>query len=77
MGRSILVNALLLQEFGNCVYVDEIDDCQYELGFAAGNTFPIWEELASFVLDILSELDARRCTRVKGEYASPRALGVL
>lgn len=45
----------------------EVDDSQDEFGFASGDSFAIWEQLAAFVIDILSELNGWAVTTSKGE----------
>lgn len=77
MGREVRVGALLLEELRDSVDVDEIDDGQDELGLAAWNALAIWEQFATLVLDVLAKLNAPGLTSVKGEKASPLALGVL
>lgn len=57
--------------------MDEVDDGEDELGLAARDPLAIGEQLASFVFDVLLELGVGSSTSVKGEKASPRALGVL
>ncbi len=67
----ILVEPLLLQEFGDGVDVDEVDDGEDVLGFSARDAFAIGEELAAFVVDVVSELIGGWSTFSKGEKASP------
>ena len=71
------VDAFLLEEFGDGVDVDEVDDGKDELCLSTGDAFPVGEEFAAFVLDVLFELCWRCSTTVKGEKAYPFAFGVL
>jgi len=71
------VDAFLLEELGDCVDVDEVDDGQDELGLSTGDAFSVGEQLAAFVLDVLFELCWGSDTTVNGEKASPFAFGVL
>jgi hypothetical protein len=64
---GVPVDALLLEELGDGVDVDEVDDGEDELGLAAGDAFAVGEELAAFVLDVFLELRGVGGTRVKGE----------
>lgn len=67
MRAGVLVDAFLLEELGDGVDVDEVDDGEDELGLSAWDAFAIGEELAALVLDILAELGGEGGTRVKGE----------
>lgn len=67
MEGGIPIDAFLLEEFGDGVDVDEVDDGEDELGLSAWDAFAIGEELATLVLDVLSELRREGGTRVKGE----------
>lgn len=77
MAAVVPVGALLLEELGHGVDVDKVDHCQDVLRLAAWNAFAIGEQLAALVLDILKELPKADRTGLKGEKASPLALGVL
>ncbi len=56
------VESLLLQKFGDCINVDEVDYAEYVFSFSAWNTFAIWEKFAAFVINIISVLHDARCT---------------
>ena len=45
----------------------EVDDSQDEFSFASRHPLAIWEQLAAFVIDILSELNGWAVTTSKGE----------
>lgn len=53
---EVPVDAFLLEELGDGVDVDEVDDGKDELCLSAGDAFPVGEEFAAFVLDVLFEL---------------------
>lgn len=73
----LLVGPLLLEELGNGINVDEIDNRKDELGLPAGHSLPIRKQFAPLILDIFLELPHSMFTAVNGEKASPLALGVL
>lgn len=56
MAVGVPVDAFLLEEFGDGVDVDEVDDGEDELGLSAWDAFAIGEELATLVLNVLFEL---------------------
>lgn len=73
----LLVGPLLLEEFGDGINVDEINNGKDELGLPAGHSLPIRKQLTPLILDIILKLPHSIFTAVNGEKASPLALGVL
>lgn len=53
---EVLVVALLMEELCDCIDVDEVGDGEDEFGFPSRDSFAIGEQLAAFVVDIISEL---------------------
>ena len=51
-----------MEELGDGVDVDEVDDGEDEFGFSAGDSFAIGEQFASFVVDVFAELGGGSCT---------------
>ena len=66
-----------MKELSHSVDVDKVDYCQDVFRLATRHAFTIGEKLTALVLEILKELPRAIGTGLKGEKASPRALGVL
>lgn len=54
---EVLIDLFLLEEFGNRINVNEVDNRQYKFGLAAWNAFAVGEKFAAFVFDIFAELN--------------------
>ena len=74
---DLLIEFFLLEEFRDCVDMDEIDDTEDIFCFASGDSFAIGEEFASFVIDIFFELNQSKSTCSKGDQASLGLKGEL
>jgi hypothetical protein len=67
VARCVPIVAFEIEELGDGIDVDEVDDGEDVLGLPAGYPLAVWEQLAPLVLDVLSELGIYFSTAEKGE----------